>query len=79
MTLFFTRFIDFVADRVRATREDTPEHAARLAIVIRAVSHFATTLLSDIDIHSLVALCEHEPRMFRPHSTSHAPPLWNMT
>jgi fatty acid synthase subunit alpha, fungi type len=29
-------------------------------IPLRAVSHFTTTLLSDIDIHSLVALYEHE-------------------
>jgi fatty acid synthase subunit alpha, fungi type len=47
---------------VRAAPEDTPEHAARLAILLRAVSHFTTTLLSEIDIHSLVASYEHEPR-----------------
>jgi fatty acid synthase subunit alpha len=47
---------------VRATPEDTPEHAARLAILLRAISHFTTTLLSDIDIHSLVASYEHEAR-----------------
>jgi len=46
---------------VRAT-EDTPEHAARLAILLKAVSHFTTTLLSNIDIHSLVASYEHEAR-----------------
>jgi fatty acid synthase subunit alpha len=39
-------------------------HAARLAIVIRAVSHFATNLLSDIDIHPLIASCEHDPSAF---------------
>jgi fatty acid synthase subunit alpha len=79
-TLFFARFICFVADRVRATLEDTPEHAARLAILLRAVSHFTTTLLSDIDIHSLVASYEHEARKkVCPHSTWHAPSLWNMT
>jgi fatty acid synthase subunit alpha, fungi type len=47
---------------VRATPEDTPEHAARLAILLKAVSHFITTYLSDIDIHSLVASYEHEAR-----------------
>jgi fatty acid synthase subunit alpha, fungi type len=62
MTLFFARFVGFVADRVRATPEDIPEHAACLAILLRAVSHFTTTLLSDIDIHSLVASYEHEAR-----------------
>ena len=61
-TLFFARFLGFVADRVRATPEDTPEHAARLAVLLKAVSHFTTTLLSDIDIHSLVASYEHEAR-----------------
>ena len=61
-TLFFARFLAFVADRVRATPEDTPEHAARLAVLLKAVSHFTTTLLSDIDIHSLVASYEHEAR-----------------
>jgi fatty acid synthase subunit alpha, fungi type len=45
---------------VRATLEDTPEHAARLAILLRAVSHFTATLLSDIDIHSLVVSYEPE-------------------
>jgi fatty acid synthase subunit alpha, fungi type len=61
-TLFFARFLSFVADRVRATSEDTPEHAARLAVLLKAVSHFTTTLLSGIDIHSLVASYEHEAR-----------------
>ncbi|KAI9439787.1 fatty acid synthase [Lactarius indigo] len=61
-TLFFARFLGFVADRVRATPEDAPEHAARLAVLLKAVSHFTTTLLSDIDIHSLVASYEHEAR-----------------
>jgi fatty acid synthase subunit alpha, fungi type len=35
---------------------------ARLAISLRAISHFTITLLSDIDIHSPVALYEHEAR-----------------
>ena len=61
-TLFLARFIGFVADCVRATLEDTPEHAARLAILLRAVSHFTTTLLSDIDLRSLVASYEPEAR-----------------
>jgi fatty acid synthase subunit alpha len=61
-TLFFTRFVGFIAVRVRATPEDTPEHAARLVIPLRAVSHFTITLLSDIDIHSPVASYEHEAR-----------------
>lgn len=61
-TLFFARFLGFVADRVRSTPEETPEHAARLAVLLEAVSHFTTTLLSDIDIHSLVASYEHEAR-----------------
>jgi malonyl CoA-acyl carrier protein transacylase len=47
---------------VRATPEDTPEHEARLAILLKAVSHFSTTYLSNIDIHSLVASYEHEAR-----------------
>lgn len=47
---------------MRATPEDAPEHAARLAILLKAVSHFTTTHLSDIDIHSLVASYEHEAR-----------------
>jgi hypothetical protein len=38
---------------------DTPEHTAHLA-VLKAVSHFTTALLSDIDIHSLVASYKHE-------------------
>jgi hypothetical protein len=49
---------------VRDTSEDTPEHAARLAILFKTVSHFTATLLSDIDIHSLVASYEHETRKF---------------
>ncbi len=61
-TLFLARFLAFVADRVRVTPEDTPEHAARLAVLLKAVSHFTTTLLSDVDIHSLVASYEHEAR-----------------
>ncbi|KAF8271214.1 fatty acid synthase [Lactarius quietus] len=61
-TLFFARFLGFVADRVRATPEDTPEHVARLAVLLKAVSHFTITLLTDIDIHSLVASYEHEAR-----------------
>ena len=47
---------------MRTTLEDTPEHAARLAILLRAVSHFTTTLLSDIDIHPLVDSYENEAR-----------------
>ena len=47
---------------MRATPDDTPEHAARLAILLKAVSHFTTTLLSDIDIHSLVASYQNEVR-----------------
>jgi hypothetical protein len=43
MTLFVACFIGFVADHVRATPEDIPEHAARLAILLRAVSHLTTT------------------------------------
>jgi fatty acid synthase subunit alpha, fungi type len=61
-TLLFARFLGFVADRVRATSEDAPEHAARLALLLAAVSHFTTTLLLDIDIHSLVASYENEAR-----------------
>jgi len=45
---------------MHATLEDTPEHAARLAIILRAVSHFTTTLLFDIDIHFLIASYKHE-------------------
>jgi hypothetical protein len=41
---------------MRATPEDTPEHMA----LLKAVFHFTTTLLSDIDIHSLVASYDHE-------------------
>ena len=63
MTLLFACFIGFVANRVRATPEDTPEHTALLVILLRAVSHFTITLLSDIDIHFLVASYEHEMRM----------------
>jgi fatty acid synthase subunit alpha, fungi type len=62
MTLFFVCLIGFIADCMHATSEDTPKHTACLAILLRAVSHFTTTLLSDIDIHSLVASYEHEPR-----------------
>ena len=47
-TTFFAHFISFVADRVRDTSEDTPEHAARLAILFKAISHFTATHLSDI-------------------------------
>jgi hypothetical protein len=49
---------------VRATTvtEDTPEHADRLATLFKAVFHFTTTLLSNIDIYSLVASSEHEAR-----------------
>jgi fatty acid synthase subunit alpha, fungi type len=47
---------------MHAILEDTPEHAARLAILLRAVSHFTITLLSDINIHSLVASYKHEAR-----------------
>ncbi|KAI0264369.1 fatty acid synthase [Gloeopeniophorella convolvens] len=61
-TLFFARFLGFVADRVRATPEGTAEHAARLAVLLKAVSHFASTLLSGIDLHSLVASYENEAR-----------------
>lgn len=39
--------------------EDTPKHMAHLAILLR-VSHFTTTFLSDIDIHSLASSHEHE-------------------
>ena len=37
-------------------------HATSLPILLRVVSHFAATLLSDIDIHSLVASYKHEVR-----------------
>ena len=40
--------------------EETPKHAAHLAILPKAVSHFSTTYFSDIDIHSLLASYEHE-------------------
>jgi len=40
----------------------TPEFLAHLAILLRAVSHFTTTLLFDIDIRSPVASYEHEAR-----------------
>src|SRR6266849_3125334 len=33
--------------------------AAHLAILLRSVFHLTATLLADIDIHSLVALCGH--------------------
>ena len=56
MTLFLAHFVGFVADRRRATLDDTPEHATRLAILLSAVSH----TLSDIDIHSFVASYEPE-------------------
>ena len=42
---------------MRATLEDTSEHATRLAILLSAVSHI---ILSDIDIHSFVASYEPE-------------------
>jgi fatty acid synthase subunit alpha, fungi type len=61
-TVFFAHFLGFVAERVRDTPEDMPEHPARLAILLKTFSHFTTTLLSDIDIHSLVASYEHEAR-----------------
>ena len=62
-TLLFARFIGFITDHVRATPEDTPKHVALLTILLRAISHFTTTLLSDIDIHSLIASYEHKVRM----------------
>jgi fatty acid synthase subunit alpha, fungi type len=61
-TVFFARFLGFVAEHVCAIPEDTPEHASRLAVLLKAVTHFTITLLSNIDIHSLVASYEHEAR-----------------
>jgi fatty acid synthase subunit alpha, fungi type len=46
---------------VCTTPEDTPEHAACLVVLLKAVSHFTITLLSN-NIHSLVASYEHEAR-----------------
>jgi hypothetical protein len=62
----------FAADRVLATPEDTPEHAAR--ILIRAVSHFTTTLsLISTSTPSSPRMSMSRARRFCPHSTSHAP------
>ena len=62
-TLLFAHFIGFVTDHIRATPEDISEDTALLTILLRAISHFTATLLSDIDIHSLIALYEHKARM----------------
>ena len=79
-TLFFARFIGFVADRVRATLEDSPEHVARLAILLRAVSHSQPhSSLISISTPSSPRMSMRRARRFCPHSTWHAPSLWNMT
>ena len=47
---------------MRTSPEETLEHVARLAILLKVVSHFLTTYFSDIGIHSLVTSYKHEAR-----------------
>ena len=51
--------LDKLVEHARAIRNSQGRISP---ILLRAVSHFTTTLLSDIDVHSLVASYEHEAR-----------------
>ncbi|KAI0067274.1 fatty acid synthase [Artomyces pyxidatus] len=58
----YARFLSFAAEKVRGSHEGAPDRQARLAVLLKAVSHFSATHLADIDLHSLVASFDVDTR-----------------